>query len=407
MAITTTTTLPPHPMLKRRKPIDQGLSIYFDLARILAAIIVLLHHVWPLIMPTMPLPWPGHEAVVVFFVLSGYVIAYTVTDPSLRLGAYITHRAARILSVAIPALLLAVVTIPFADGQSISYAGDLRIEADKLMFATLINGLFLAQSFGMNVPAPLNGPYWSICYEIWYYAIFAAWMYSSKRWRYVLTAIALALAGLKIVALLPVWLLGVWLFHRMPRLTERQAVLLFVVSATAAFAFYWSGASHIIRGALIATAPEFMASLNGSNQFIGDFILGLFVTANFAAVASLGSSTGLLKRYESQIRYASSYTLSTYLYHMPLTVLIWNGLGVRSAALFLLLLTVLIASLAMLTEHRIKFLRSILPKFLDRQEARRRRPDELSALINQVPLVAAEVPDTQLQSDDSAPAPAR
>lgn len=353
--------------LNMRKPINSGLSVYFDAVRFLAAVVVVLHHVWPLIMPSMPIPWPGHEAVVVFFVLSGYVIAFTTSDPDMRLRTYVEHRAARILSVAIPALLLAAVVLPFGAGQSIPNAGPLRLGADQFMFASFINGAFLGQSFGLNVAPPLNPSFWSLCYEVWYYVIFAAWTYSGKRWRIALTAVALAVAGFKIVMLLPVWLLGVWLFHRMPKMTQRQALFLFVASGLTAFAFFWADASRAIRDVVKALSPEFVASLKGSNQFIGDLILGILVTANFAAVASMGSHLRPLFKVERQVRYASSFTLSAYLYHMPLAVLIWNGMGARNAAGFLGLLTALIFALGMVTERRVKFFRRVLrrlPQFV-------------------------------------------
>lgn len=349
-----------------RKPIDRGLSIYLDLARVIAAALVLMQHVWPLISLGMQFPWPGHEAMIVFFVLSGYVIAYTASAPTVSLNTYAVNRAARILSVAIPALLLSAFIALLPAGPNIVYAEPMKYEAEQFLFATIINAIFLGQSFGWNISPPLNGPFWSICYEVWYYVIFATWMYSSTRWRIVLTAIALMVAGLKILALLPVWLLGVWLFHRMPHLTHRQAVVLFIASSAAAFAFYWFGASHLIRDALRAASPNFVDSLRGSNQFIGDFILGLIVTANFVAVASLGAYTQVLIKHEKRIRYASSYTLSIYLYHMPLTVLIWNGLGVHHAAGFLLLLSAFIVVLGMLTERRIKFFRTLFTRMFEK-----------------------------------------
>jgi peptidoglycan/LPS O-acetylase OafA/YrhL len=349
-----------------RKSIDPGLSIYFDLVRIIAAIVVVFHHVWPLIFPQFPLPWPGHEAVVVFFVLSGYVIAYTASDESIKFATFAGHRAARILSVAIPALLLAAVVAPFAEGPGIEYAGPVHIEQGDFLFATLINAVFLGQSFGLNISPPFNGPFWSICFEVWYYAIFAAWTYSSKKWRAALTVLTLAFAGLKIVMLLPVWLLGTWLFHNMPKLTQRQASVLFLITTLTAFIFYWSGASHVIRGHVFIFAPGFMAILHGSNQFIGDLILGILVTANFAAVASLGPQLRFLLWAENKIRYASSFTLSTYLYHMPLTVLIWNGLGVHNAITFLCLLTGLIVIFGMLTERQVRFFRRAVRKTIAR-----------------------------------------
>jgi len=351
--------------LTMRKPIDPGLSVYFDAVRFLAALIVVLHHVWPLIMPNLPIPWPGHEAVVVFFVLSGYVIAYAASDPTVSLRTYAEHRTARILSVAIPALLLAAAVAPFAAGPDIQYAGDVRMGAEQFWIASVINGLFLGQSLGMNISPPLNEPFWSLCYEVWYYVIFAAWMYSSKRWRIALTALALAVAGLKIVMLLPVWLLGVWLYHRMPVLTQQQARILFAVSALAAFAFFWTGTSQAIRSLMQATSPDFINSLKASNRFAGDMILGVFVAANFAAVASLGSSMRPLIGIKRQVGYASSFTLSAYLYHMPLTVLIWNGMDVHDPMGFLAILASLTIALGYATERRVKLARRTFRKLLD------------------------------------------
>lgn len=343
-----------------RASIDPGLSIYFDVARLGAAIVVLLHHVWPLIMPSLPIPWPGHEAVVVFFVLSGYVIAYTASDERMRLATYAEHRAARVLSVALPALLLAALIAPFSAGPQIHYAGQLQLPAQEFLFASLLNATFLGQSFGLNVAAPLNSPYWSICYEVWYYVIFAAWTFSGKRWRIALTVLALCLAGLKIVALLPVWLIGVALFHHMPRWSPARARLIFVATLAAALAFWWSGASPLIRGQLQAMAPDLMASLRGSNQFAGDTILGVIVALHFAAVASMGTQLRPLFRAERQIRFGSSFTFSTYLYHMPLTVLIWNGLGVHHPAAVLALLALFIVALGMVTERQVKRMRAAL-----------------------------------------------
>jgi peptidoglycan/LPS O-acetylase OafA/YrhL len=60
---------------KPKGAIDPGLSIYFDLTRVVAAAVVLLSHYGPSLFGTSDTLFPGHDAVIVFFVLSGYVIA--------------------------------------------------------------------------------------------------------------------------------------------------------------------------------------------------------------------------------------------------------------------------------------------------------------------------------------------
>ncbi len=90
----------------RGRALPESLSIYLDLVRFGAAVVVVLSHTWPVLFPAHPLPWPGHQAVVVFFVLSGFVICHAAR-PGLTLSEYALHRCARIWSVAPPALILA------------------------------------------------------------------------------------------------------------------------------------------------------------------------------------------------------------------------------------------------------------------------------------------------------------
>ena len=91
-----------------KRAIPRGLSVYLDLMRFGAASIVVLSHLWVLVVPGHPLPWPGHAAVVVFFVLSGYVIAHAAR-PELGLRGYLHHRIARIYPVVLGAALLSIV----------------------------------------------------------------------------------------------------------------------------------------------------------------------------------------------------------------------------------------------------------------------------------------------------------
>ncbi len=89
-------------------PVSREFSLYLDLVRILAAAVVLYSHANLRALSERILPGEslGHSAVVVFFVLSGYVIAF-VTDTRERSGRdYAISRFARIYSVALPALIV-------------------------------------------------------------------------------------------------------------------------------------------------------------------------------------------------------------------------------------------------------------------------------------------------------------
>jgi len=78
--------------------IGQRESVYLDLARTFAALAVLLDHAIPL----FDLPWIadyGHQAVIVFFVLSGYVIANIAETREATPRAFLVARFSRLWSV--------------------------------------------------------------------------------------------------------------------------------------------------------------------------------------------------------------------------------------------------------------------------------------------------------------------
>ena len=83
-------------------------SVYLDGMRFFAAALVFLTHSY-LIYPVDSLLFKvGHEAVIIFFVLSGFVIAYVTDTKESTLRDYALSRFARIYSVALPAVLLTV-----------------------------------------------------------------------------------------------------------------------------------------------------------------------------------------------------------------------------------------------------------------------------------------------------------
>jgi len=98
----------------------------------------------------------------------------------------------------------------------------------------------------------------------------------------------------------------------------------------------------------------------GSNQFVGDFVLGVIVALNFLAAGSLGMKLAL--KFKTVIRYLSSFTFSLYVFHLPLAVILWNGLHVRSAPAFFGLLMAGVWILGTLTERRTTWYRSKLSK---------------------------------------------
>ncbi|MEO0499005.1 MAG: acyltransferase family protein, partial [Pseudomonadota bacterium] len=194
----------------RDRPLDDShFSLYLDLCRFLAALAVLLGHlhfdgfaaaaIWHQF---------SHEAVIIFFVISGVVIAHSAEGRSWQ--AYLAARASRLYAVIIPALMFSILLAGFIgpgwpDGTQ-------KVAEWKLTELPLILA-FLSQSWLIGAEIPLNRPFWSLCYEAFYYLMFALYLYGGRR-RFLWTGIAALVAGPAILALMPAWLAGVWLHHR-------------------------------------------------------------------------------------------------------------------------------------------------------------------------------------------------
>jgi peptidoglycan/LPS O-acetylase OafA/YrhL len=81
------------------------------------------------------------------------------------------------------------------------------INEPVLTFA--LNAGVLSQSWWLEYYPFLDGPYWSLSYEVMYYLIFAFFIYTKGLSRWLLVSVACAAAGPKILALFPCWLVGV------------------------------------------------------------------------------------------------------------------------------------------------------------------------------------------------------
>ena len=179
-------------------------SIFLDLMRFSAAIVVLLHHLTATeinsVLPRVPI---GHEAVTVFFVMSGFVIAYVLHSRENSIELYTAARLGRLYSVVLPALALTWVLDGW--GRAVSpelYAGTPH---DHALLRLLVNLLFLQQNWNLTVMPLSNGPFWSLGFEFWYYVIFGGWVLLRGRARVAVVSLACLAAGPRILAAFPVW----------------------------------------------------------------------------------------------------------------------------------------------------------------------------------------------------------
>jgi peptidoglycan/LPS O-acetylase OafA/YrhL len=284
----------------------------------------------------------GHQWVIVFFVMSGYLVGGSVVR-SVRADrwswrSYLLARLTRLYVVLLPALLLGGIldwagmhmpgTGAVYSGQSGMHA--LVVDVHKtLTLPTLAgNSLFLQTialpgSHGITVPAfGSNGPLWSLSNEFWYYMAFPLLVLLVARDRSwpirVACGLGLLLWGWFVgssIALLGIpWLMGV-LIADLPAVASSRS---------------W------VRGlAMLAAFAAFATGLVLSKQHQGalvfDLILGVAVI--FLIWVTLHWETAPLP--SAYVRVAqraarSSYTL--YLVHLPLVILLKASFHIERAA---------------------------------------------------------------------------
>ncbi len=293
------------------------LSIYLDFARISAAFLVLIYHsngmgitggfLWQL-------GGYGQTAVMIFFVLSGYVIAHVSSKREKELSTYTFARLSRMYSVVIPALIVTFLCNEL--GQIFiqkQYSGPWNSNEPLEYYRYFITFFMLQDYWAINLSPSNNGPFWSISFEITYYIIFASIYFSKNKTRALLfsTAIALA-AGPTIVFLFPIWLLGVLIY----RIHENGTLncpkycndLLFIGSIIA-----------------LAFSPDYREFLNttipGINResIAGDFLDGLLFSLNLlTAPVFIERIRAALTLFSKPIAFLASLTFSFYLFHQPL-----------------------------------------------------------------------------------------
>ncbi|AEF99635.1 acyltransferase family protein [Methylomonas methanica] len=298
-------------------------SIYLDLIRFSAAFIVFLFHAkdkkftsgW-----LNSMVGYGGDAVMVFFVLSGFVIAYCVDSKENTLRDYLISRFARLYSVVLPALCL---TIVFGlIGSTLDFSIYPRDWLRSYFLKFFTNLFFLNQIWFFNITPFANGPFWSLGYEFWYYMLFAFHTFLTGKFKLLLIFGTILLIGIKILLLFPVWIFGVISYNvcKKNTLSLKFGLCLFFGSVVVYMLYKY----HQIPDRINWHMHDFMGcrlsdSLNQSNNFVTSYIVGLLVSINFIGFSVISKSVNnIFLRIEKPVRFCASYTFTLYLLHEPL-----------------------------------------------------------------------------------------
>ena len=312
---------------------NSNLSAFLNISRWVSAFLVVIGHVRHLVLVDLKNVedstifikflyfWSGlgHESVVIFFVISGYLVGghtlekWRANGPDLR--RYAIARFSRIYTVLIPALVvgLAIDAIGLRwFNLSELYTNSMQYQTDSLSLSisssmdtsTFFGNLLSLQGI-LTGSLGSNGPLWSLSYEWWYYCIFAlvgAAITSSWNFRfvYLLGAFGLALwLPEKLVIWGSIWLLGLaahaWIGSGLRCPNPFLGIAIFTL------ALIISRTSHSVDS---VASPE---------SIVRDFGLGL------AYVVALAGASRMSKNipFQNLSRWLASFSYTTYIFHFP------------------------------------------------------------------------------------------
>jgi peptidoglycan/LPS O-acetylase OafA/YrhL len=271
----------------------------------------------------------GHQAVIVFFVLSGYFIGTSVSE---QIAArrwswrtYLINRLTRLHLVLIPALLLGALWDQFGmrlpQAASFYFGGLYKYYPPSVALRSTVP-VFLGNLFFLqSVTAPVfgsNGPLWSLSYEFWYYILFPAVMLAAASWvdyrgRFVYLALAFLLlwfVGPQIAIYFLIWLLGTLIGRLRPAHWPISSSAVGLASLMASFPF-------LLALAWVRIHPEI-------SETRGDLMIGIcFALWIFALIQ--GRRADVAPRYAKTSRTLAAFSYTLYLTHFPL-LLLFRGL---------------------------------------------------------------------------------
>lgn len=312
--------------------------VYLDLARGLAALAVAAEHLRTFVFVDFgdvaqpALFWRafyfstglGLQAVMVFFVLSGFLVGKSILD-NVTAGTwswtdYAVRRLTRLWIVLIPALILTAV-LDYIGANAVHGALYAGLSTDLYNNSTPAPGnvtaiyrpeTFLANLlFLQTIVAPTfgtNGPLWSLANEFWYYIIFPLGVLALRGRGSTMQRTGYAVAAVIICILLPfdIVLYGlVWLFGFGVALTSRrtnrtpQPIALFL-------------SLLLFLSALAA------ARLGAPSRLAGDFACGAAFAVTLHFLVKAETSNPLIGKIA---RSSAGFSYTLYLTHFPMLAL--------------------------------------------------------------------------------------
>ena len=291
-------------------------SIFLDSLRLLAALDVAFTHaraIWFRDREYDFIPSRlAHGSVVIFFVLSGYIIAYTTSIKKRTAKEYSAARLGRLYSGILPALLFTILVSVVLQNTNPQILNEYSRENNTWRY---IVSLFFCNEIWFFSAAPLlNGVIWSLSYEFWFYVIFGCWMYKKDKKGFFLLSVIIFIAGPKILLMMPIWILGV-LAYKLPKpqLTSltRFLLIIFLLMVSIAVMLFLLQLPYEVN----------TSNLYWASSFVSDFIAAIFIAIAFWLLPLSNISITIENRRIKNFRRIADLTFPIYVFHYPCLVL--------------------------------------------------------------------------------------
>ena len=316
---------------------NNNFSITLNFWRWIAALLVVLNHARHLLLVDFTnvdnknifikgfyfITGLGHEAVVIFFVISGYLVGGLTVGKwteNISYSEYFVARFTRIYSVLVPALIIGGgldwLGFHFFDESEI-YSNSTKnsinvVINDRLSLINFVGNILNLEGICNEIYGS-NGPLWSLAYEWWYYTIYAfflgALLHKKKSLKILNLTISLTLLILLPINLtlwMLVWLIGVSVYlygeSSLPKPSVYACIFLFIL------ALFFSRTSHNVEN-FLDPEPIF-------KSFIRDFSFGIA----FAILLLSIYKQRFKLPYANTHKFLADFSYSIYLFHFPVFI---------------------------------------------------------------------------------------
>jgi peptidoglycan/LPS O-acetylase OafA/YrhL len=312
-------------------PISKSTSTYLDLVRWVAASAVVLfhfqdHHFGPAWL-TRYFPSNGQGYVMVFFVISGFLISMAAEQKTAL--EFSIDRSIRIYIVAIPVLMITMALAMFFPHADLGY----REAVGHPLLTFFLNASFLCQSWSLSSTPYLDAPYWSLAYEVMYYLIFGAFIYSGRVTRWVITTLLCIVAGPKILVLMPCWLAGVATYKFRCSFIHSKVLGWFAVIAGPAILIIMFPLGLKTWANEISMRFSYL-NYTPSEGFVRNWFVAIAVAIHLWGICRISIKFPAI--FERAARKLAGMSYSLYLLHLPVITMIAYWWGEKNSLGFIL-----------------------------------------------------------------------